>query len=83
MQLGGIKGAFVCLLCLIGVLQACDFRQMIEERPVKLPQESSELNEVPAISNSQEDQAARQSINAPRRTQTVDPSDITKPNPPE
>jgi hypothetical protein len=75
----GIKSLFLSLLCLIGVLQACDFRQMVEERPVKLPQESSEPNEVSAASNSEENQ----STNASRGAHTFDTNNIKKPNPPE
>jgi hypothetical protein len=36
------------LLILLGSQQACDFRQMIEDRPVKLPEESTKPKETHA-----------------------------------
>jgi hypothetical protein len=35
-------------LVLLGSQQACDFRQMIEDRPVKLPEESTKPKETHA-----------------------------------
>jgi hypothetical protein len=40
------------LLILLGSQQACDFRQMIEERPVKLPDESSDSKKTHAAGTS-------------------------------
>jgi hypothetical protein len=34
-----------CLLLMMAFLHACDFRQMIEDRPVALPEESTEPKE--------------------------------------
>lgn len=42
MPLRQLQIGIAVLLMLLGSQQACDFRQMIEDRPVKLPEESTE-----------------------------------------
>ncbi len=56
----------VCILTVVGFLGACDFRQITEERPVKLPGSP----EAPADSDDQKPVARPSSTRSPQELQS-------------